>query len=83
VFIAAVLLIGPSFVLLFSFQSRRLLSAGQQAMLPAVAPGGRTDQPATGHRQQPPPAGQPGPASRAAVLGTIAIAALIRRLRRR
>jgi cytochrome bd ubiquinol oxidase subunit II len=83
VFIAAVLLVGPSYVLLFTLQTRRLLGAGQHGTLPAVTPGGRSGQPAAAHRPQPSPADQPGFATRAAVLGTIAIAAVIRRLRRR
>ena len=83
VFIAAVLLVGPSFVLLFSLQSRRLLGAAQPGTLQSAATAGQTDEPATARRQQPSPADRPAPATRAAVLGLTAIAAAIRRLRHR
>ena len=78
IFIAAALLVGPSFALLFSMQSRRLLGAGEQGTLPAGV--------AAGHTGQPPaaiPRPVPRPATRGAVLGTIVIAAVIRRLRHR
>jgi cytochrome d ubiquinol oxidase subunit II len=82
VFIAAALLVGPSFALLFSMQSRRLLGAGEPGTLPAAVALGRTGQPPAQH-QGPPPDQHRNPGTRSAVLGTILIAAVIRRLRRR
>jgi cytochrome d ubiquinol oxidase subunit II len=59
VFIAAVVLIGPSFALLFSLQGRRLLHA------PEAGPPGDTPPPA------PPGSGRPSLAARIAVLGLV------------
>jgi cytochrome bd ubiquinol oxidase subunit II len=70
-FIVAVVLIGPSFGLLFTLASRRLLAAGEHGTLPAAA----AVPSSSGER--------PGRATRAAVLGIVAIAAIIRRQRRR
>jgi hypothetical protein len=64
-----VLLVGPSFALLFALQSRQLLSAAEHPALPAPGPAS--------------PAQQPHPATRAVALGMIAVAAVIRRLRHR
>jgi cytochrome d ubiquinol oxidase subunit II len=84
VFIAAALLVGPSFALLFSMQSRRLLGAGEHSTLSATVATGHTGQPpATHHHQRPFPDQQRYPATRGAVLATIVIAAVIRRLRHR
>jgi len=82
VFIAAALLVGPSFALLFTIQSRRLLGAGEHGTPPAAVATGHTDQPPAQH-QRPPPDQHRNPAARSAVLRTILIAAVIRRLRRR
>jgi len=82
VFTAAALLVGPSFALLFIMQSRRLLGAGEHGTLPAAVASGYTGQPPAQH-QRPPPDQHRNPATRSAVLGTILIAAAIRRLRRR
>ena len=79
VFIAAALLVGPSFALLFTMQSRRLLGAGDQGTPPAAIAAGHTDRPPAQH-QRPPPDQHRNPATRSAVLGTIVIAAIIRRL---
>ena len=79
--IAAVILVVPSFALLYSLQGRRLLSEGEQG-LPATATSHRTERP-------PAPPGQPAAnrhlagAIRAAVLGVVGIAALSRRQRSR
>jgi cytochrome d ubiquinol oxidase subunit II len=54
VFIAAVLLVGPSFALLFSLQSRRLLGAGEHGTLSAAVPPGRTEQSSPGEWPGPP-----------------------------
>jgi cytochrome bd ubiquinol oxidase subunit II len=83
VFIAAVLLVGPSFVLLFTLQGQRLLGAGQHGTLQEVATAGDTAQAASARHQQSSRSDQPGPAIRAAVLGLAAIVAVIRRLRQR
>jgi hypothetical protein len=81
--IAAVLLVGPSFALLFTLQTRRLLGAGEQGTLTA-APAGHTGQPPAAHpHQRPSPDQHRGLITRGAVLGTIVIAAVIRRLRHR
>jgi hypothetical protein len=77
-FIAAVLLIGPSFALLFRLQRRRLL-AGEPGTLQPAGPAGRALPPR-------PPPGQSlpteqSPAVRAAVLTLVTVAALVRRHR--
>src|SRR5262249_61491882 len=76
-FIIAVLLIGPAFVLLFILQGRRLLGAGEPGALAAAIPASRTHPPAATPRQSPPAPERPG--TRAAVLGM----AVIRRRGRR
>jgi cytochrome d ubiquinol oxidase subunit II len=84
VFIAAALLVGPSFALLFSMQSRRLLGAGEHGTLPAGVAAGHTGQPPAAHpHRRPSPDQHHGAATRGAVFGTIVIAAVIRRLRHR
>ena len=80
-FIIAVLLIGPAFALLFTLQDRRLLGAGESGTLAAAIPAGRTH-PATATPGQSPPAPE-GPGTRAAALGMIVMAAIIRRHRHR
>jgi hypothetical protein len=74
-FLAAVILVGPSFGLLFTLQSRRLLSASEHGTPPAAA--------TAGHPRQPSPEERPGSATRAAVLGIIALAVVARRRRHR
>ena len=62
IFIAAALLVGPSFALLFSMQSRRLLGADEQGTLSAAVGTGHTGQPpAAHHHQQPAPDQHHGP----------------------
>jgi cytochrome d ubiquinol oxidase subunit II len=77
-FVVAVLLVGPSFALLFSLQGRRLLHADDAGTVLATAPA----------RQTQPPAGSPtsaaSPGVRAAVLALVVVDALVRtRARRR
>ena len=60
-FIVAVLLLGPSFALLFTLQSRRLLGAGEHGALTAAAPAGHSGQAAAARPRQPPPNGHPDP----------------------
>jgi cytochrome d ubiquinol oxidase subunit II len=69
-FVVAVLLVGPSFALLFSLQGRRLLHAGDDGAVAAAAPGRRT--PAR-------PEGREHAGIRAAVLALVVIRALARR----
>jgi cytochrome d ubiquinol oxidase subunit II len=81
--IAAVLLVVPSFALLFSMQSRRLLGGGEQGTLTAAAPTGHTGQPPAAHHRRPSPGQRRGPLARGAALAAIVIAAVIRRPRHR
>jgi cytochrome d ubiquinol oxidase subunit II len=92
VFIIAVVLVGPSFALLYMLQGRRLLGAGEHGALAAAVPAGyqgrppaaAPGRPAAGrHRPQPPERGHAGQATRAVALGAVAIAVVIRRFRRR
>jgi hypothetical protein len=66
-FAGVVVIVGPSFALLFSLQGRRLLHADGVGPVPATAP----------LCQAQPPAGPPA-AARAAVLGLVIVRALIR-----
>jgi cytochrome d ubiquinol oxidase subunit II len=76
-FVAAVVIVGPSFALLFSLHGRRLLHADDAGPVLATAPAHQT-QPPTG--SQPPTA---SPAVRAAVLVLVVADALVRALARR
>jgi cytochrome d ubiquinol oxidase subunit II len=76
-FAAALVIVGPSFALLFSLQGRRLLHADDADAVLAAAPAQQT-QPPTG--SQPPAA---SPALRAAVLVLVVVDALVRALGRR
>jgi cytochrome bd ubiquinol oxidase subunit II len=78
--IAAVVLVVPSFALLFTLQGRRLLEDGQLGTLPAAASHRRTEPGMAAPPGQPSPDQHPGYV-RAAVLGAIGITALARRLR--
>jgi cytochrome d ubiquinol oxidase subunit II len=84
-FVVAVVLVGPSFALLFALQGRRLLThASDGTILPAAGPAQRTQPPAIPPHGPHGPAGQePGEGTRAAVLGLVALGALIRALARR
>jgi hypothetical protein len=90
VFIAALVLVAPSFALLYMLQGRHLLGGGEHGALPAVVPAGNPGQAAAGRprqqvpaRRQVPERRQPSPAIRTAALGAVTIAAVIRRLRQR
>ncbi len=76
-FVAAAVIVGPSFALLFSLQGRRLLYADDAHAVLATAPAHQTQAP-TG--SQPPTA---SPAVRAAVLALVVVDALVRALGRR
>jgi cytochrome d ubiquinol oxidase subunit II len=81
--IAAVVLVVPSFALLFALQGRRLLSDGGQGTLPAAGSPQYSVLPPAGPPGQPPPNQRLVRAVRAAVLGVVGITALARRLRTR
>jgi cytochrome bd ubiquinol oxidase subunit II len=76
-FVALVLIVGPSFGLLFALQGRQVLRHEGGEI--ALAPGG------TGPRAAGPgdARGRPGPGSRAAAFGLVAVGALARALTRR
>ena len=74
-FIAAAVLIGPPFVLLYALQGRRLLGAGESGMLAAADP-------VTGAEAQGLAVPPPAPTGvRAVVLVLVTVAAIFRRLR--
>ena len=77
--IAAVILVVPSFALLFSLQGRHMLGGGEQGPPPAA--GSRRDAglPSAAHAGTPSPNHRPGSAARGAALGLVAIAAITRR----
>jgi cytochrome bd ubiquinol oxidase subunit II len=88
-FVALAVIVGPSFILLFSLQGRLVLQGeGVVAALSASGAGGpgRGYQP-TGTDSARPAAGSsgrgPGPGSRAAALGLVALGVLLRARRRR
>jgi cytochrome d ubiquinol oxidase subunit II len=78
-FVAAVLLVGPAFALLFALQGRRLLYADDAGLALAGVPGGATRPPA-GRPSQQPASASPGSGSRAVVLGLVAAGAIVRAL---
>jgi cytochrome d ubiquinol oxidase subunit II len=83
VFIAAVVLLVPSFALLFTLQGRRLLGGGEHGALPAAVPAGYQGRPTAGPRREPrAEPGRAGPGTWAAV-AVVTIAAIVRRLRQR
>jgi cytochrome d ubiquinol oxidase subunit II len=85
-FIVGVLLVAPSFVLLFSLQGRRLLDAEDAGIALANIPGSGTRPPARPPDQQPASgsagSGSAGSGSRAAALGLVAVGAIVRALTR-
>jgi cytochrome d ubiquinol oxidase subunit II len=81
-FVAAVVLVGPAFALLFYLQGRSLLYAEDAQIALAGVPGIGTRPPA-GPRGQQLASGSPGSGSRAAALGLVAVGALVRALGRR
>ena len=86
-FVAAVVLVGPSFALLFTLQGRSLLRAEDAPMALAGVPGSGM-RPSAGPRGPQPAAANPRSGSHAAALGLIAAAgalviALVRVLVRR
>jgi cytochrome d ubiquinol oxidase subunit II len=82
VFIAAVVLLGPSFALLYMLQGRRMLGGGEYGALPAAAPAGDPGQAPADSGGQPPQDRHPVSGVRVVALGAAAIIALVRRMRR-
>jgi cytochrome d ubiquinol oxidase subunit II len=80
-FVAAGVLVGPSFALLFWLQGRRLLHADEVGTVLATAPAYQTQRPAGSPDGSPAPAASPG--VRAAVLALVVIDALVRAFARR
>jgi cytochrome d ubiquinol oxidase subunit II len=77
-FVAVVLIVGPSFALLFMLQGRQVLRADHGVALAGGRPAG------AGPAGRPPGTpGRPGPGSRAAAIGLVAVTALARALGRR
>ena len=81
-FIAAVVLVGPSFGLLYALQGRQLLGGGEHGA-PSAAAVARSPGAVARSPGQPAPEERPGPVTRAVVLVIVALAALARRRRRR
>jgi cytochrome bd ubiquinol oxidase subunit II len=79
--IAAVILVVPSFALLFSLQGRRLLGGGEEGTPPAAGSGRSTGLPSAAHSGPPSPHRRSDSAARGVALGLVAIAAIARRRR--
>ena len=79
--ILAAILVVPSFALLFTLQSRRLLGADEHEMVTAAVPAHYGGPPTAVRPERSSPGENPRPASRGVVLGIIAIAAIARRLK--
>jgi cytochrome d ubiquinol oxidase subunit II len=81
--IAAVILVVPSFALLFSLQGRRILGDGEQGPPPAADSRRDTGLPSAVHSRPPSPNHRDGSATRGVTLSLVAIAAITRRWRPR
>jgi len=81
--IAAVILVVPSFALLYSLQGRRMLGGGEQGTPPATGSRRDTGPPSAAHSGPPFRDHRPGSATWGAALGFVAIAAIARRRRLR
>jgi MYXO-CTERM domain-containing protein len=77
--IAAVILVVPSFALLYALQGRQMLGGGEHGTRPPVA----SRLPSAANSGPPARNNRPGPATRAVALGLVAIAAIARRRRSR
>ena len=82
-FAVVALLVGPSFLLLFSLQGRQVLRAGDEAMALATGLARGTQPPSGSLARQGGSSGPPGPRSRAAAVGLVAAGVLVRVLIRR
>ncbi len=81
-FVAAVVLVGPSFALLFTLHGRQILGAGDAAAIPGISPA-RDTPPAAGQSGPPRDSRQPGSGSQAVALALVAAGAVARALARR
>jgi hypothetical protein len=84
--IAAVILVVPSFALLYALQGRQMLGGGEHGTPSAATSGGYPGAPSAAsavHSGSLSPNRRPGSASRAVALGLVAIAAIARRRRSR
>jgi len=79
--IAAVILVVPSFALLFSLQGRSMLGGGEQGTPPAAGSHRATGRPAAPHAGPPPPSHRRSSATRGVAIGLVAISAIARRRR--
>jgi hypothetical protein len=77
--IAAVILVVPSFALLFSLQGRSMLGGDEQGTPPAAGSRRVTGPPSAAHSGPPSVNQRPGSATRGVALGLVAIAAITRR----
>jgi cytochrome bd ubiquinol oxidase subunit II len=82
-FAVVALLVGPSFLLLFSLQSRQVLRAGDEAVALATGLVRGTQPTSRSLARQSGSSGHPGPRSRAAAVGLVAAGVLVRILIRR
>jgi cytochrome bd ubiquinol oxidase subunit II len=81
--IAAVILVVPSFALLYTLQGDRMLGGGDQGTPPAADSRRHTGLPSAAHSGPPSVNHRPGSATRGAALGLVAIAAIAHRRRPR
>jgi cytochrome d ubiquinol oxidase subunit II len=81
-FVVAVLLVGPSFALLFALHGRQILGASDADAMPGISPG-RDAPPAAGQSGPPSDSPRPGSGSQAIALALIAAGAIARALARR
>jgi cytochrome d ubiquinol oxidase subunit II len=80
--IAAVILVVPSFALLFRLQGRHMLGEGEHGP-PTAGPVRSTGMPSAAHAGPPPPNHRPGSVTRGVALGLVAIDVIARRRRTR
>jgi cytochrome d ubiquinol oxidase subunit II len=81
--IAAVILVVPSFALLFRLQGRHMLGEGEHGPPPAAGSVRSTGVPSAAHAGPPPPNHRPGSVTRGVALGLVAIDVIARRRRTR
>jgi cytochrome bd ubiquinol oxidase subunit II len=81
-FVAAVVLVGPSFALLFTLHGRQILAASDVTAMPGISPA-RDTPPAAGQSGPPRDSPRPGGGGHAVALALIAAGAVARALARR